>query len=119
MRAAAQEATSLLRALADAERLLVLCELSKGERSSEDLQGALGLDAPALAQHLNVLKNFQLVSARLRGRHLGYAVRDPRVLGVVLSLQRLFCAPAQKRVPQAMPSEFSESEMVSVPPTGK
>jgi len=100
--AAAEEATRLLRALADPHRLLLLCELAQGERSSDELQRALGLEPLVLSQHLNVLRNLELVSTqRARSRHLYYAIRDPRVLGVVLSLYRLFCAPVKQRAADA------------------
>lgn len=96
-RAAAEEATRLLRSLADADRLLVLCELAQGERSSDELQRALGIGPAGVSQHLNVLTNLELVTRRARSKRLYYAVRDPRVLGVVLSLYRLFCAPIRER----------------------
>jgi DNA-binding transcriptional ArsR family regulator len=95
-RPAAEEATRLLRALADPDRLLVLCELAQGERSTDELQRALGIEPLAVSQHLNVLRNLELVTTRARSKRLYYAVRDPRVLGVLLSLYRLFCAPVRE-----------------------
>ena len=96
-RAAAVEATSVLRALADPDRLLLLCELALGERTSDQLQRALLIEPLALSQHLDVLRNLELVTAHARSNGLYYAVRDPRVLGVVLSLYRLFCVPVKER----------------------
>ncbi len=93
MRAAAEEATRLLRALADADRLLVLCELAQGERCIRDLEKTLVSEPDTLPQHLNVLANLGLVSTRMHDQRRYYAIRDPRVLGVLLSLYRLYCAP--------------------------
>ena len=92
MRAAAEEATTLLRALADADRLLVLCELVQGERCVSDLEKALVAEPDTLPQHLNVLANLGLVRTRMHDQRRYYAIRDPRVLGVLLSVYRLFCA---------------------------
>ena len=103
-RAAAIEATGVLRALADPDRLLVLCELAQGERSSDELQRALGIEPRAVSQHLNVLTNLQLVTPRARSKRLYYGVADPRVLGVLLSLYRLFCAPVRFAADQRMPA---------------
>ncbi len=97
MRAAAEEATALLRALANADRLLLLCQLSQGERCVGDLEEALGIEQPTLSQQLTVLRNLELVSARREGKHVYYSVRDPRAVGVLLTLYRLFCAPQGKR----------------------
>lgn len=97
MRAAAEEATVLLRALANADRLLLLCQLSQGERCVGDLEEALAIGQPTLSQQLTVLRNLELVNARREGRHVYYSVRDPRVLGVLLTLYRVFCPPPRKR----------------------
>lgn len=97
MRAAAEEATAVLRALANADRLLLLCQLSHGERCVGDLEKELGIEQPTLSQQLSVLRNLELVGARREGKHVYYSVSDPRVLGVLLTLYRLFCAPRGKR----------------------
>ncbi|HYL90813.1 MAG TPA: metalloregulator ArsR/SmtB family transcription factor [Burkholderiales bacterium] len=101
MRTAAEEATALLRSLADADRLLVLCQLSHGERCMDELEKALSIEELALSQHMNVLKNLELVASRVRSKRIYYSIRDPRVLGVLLSLYRLFCAPRGERRPDS------------------
>lgn len=95
--AGAEEAAALLRALASAERLTLLCQLAQGGRCAGDLEQALGIDQPALSQQLAVLCNLELVIARRDGKRICYSIADPRVLGLVLSLCRLFCAPHGKR----------------------
>ena len=45
-------AEALLKAVANRNRLVILCELLKGERSVSALQGAIGLSQSALSQHL-------------------------------------------------------------------
>jgi len=97
MRAGAEEAAALLRPLAHADRLLLLCQLSQGERCIGDLEKEFGIEQPALSQQLNVLCNLELVITRLDDKRIYYSVRDPRVLGVLLSLYHLFCAPRGKR----------------------
>ncbi|MDQ6620332.1 MAG: metalloregulator ArsR/SmtB family transcription factor, partial [Pseudomonadota bacterium] len=56
MRAAAEDATRLLRALANADRLLLLCHLSQGERCVSELEEELGITQPTLSQQLTVLR---------------------------------------------------------------
>ena len=49
-------AEALLKAVANRNRLVILCELLKGERSVTALQSAVGLSQSALSQHLARLR---------------------------------------------------------------
>ncbi len=97
MHAAAEEATGLLRALANPDRLLVLCHLSQGERCVSDMEEELGIQQPTLSQQLTVLRTQELVSTRRDGKRIYYSVSDPKALAVLETLYRLFCAPRGKR----------------------
>jgi len=96
MHAAAEEATGLLRALANPDRLLVLCHLSQGERCVSDMEEELGIQQPTLSQQLTVLRTQELVSTRRDGKRIYYSVSDPKALAVLETLYRLFCAPRGK-----------------------
>jgi DNA-binding transcriptional ArsR family regulator len=92
MRGAAEEATSLLRALANSDRLLLLCHLSQGECCVGDLEEELQIQQPTLSQQLTVLRTRELVSTRRDGKRIYYSVSDPKALAVLETLYRLFCA---------------------------
>lgn len=96
MRAAADNASALLRALANPDRLLLLCELSQGERSVGDLEEALGIGQPTLSQQLAVLRGEELVATRRDGKRIYYRVRDAKALELLEALYRMFCAPARR-----------------------
>lgn len=96
MRAAAGEATELLRALANSDRLLLLCRLSQGECCVGDLEEELGIAQPTLSQQLAVLRNQELVDARRDGKRIYYSVRDPQALALLEALYRLYCAPRRR-----------------------
>lgn len=97
MRAAAAEATALLRALANPDRLLLLCHLSQGERCVSELEEELEIQQPTLSQQLTVLRTQGLVSTRRDGKRIYYSVSDSKALAVLETLYRLFCAPAGRR----------------------
>lgn len=97
LRTAAEEATGLLRALANTDRLLLLCQLSQGERCVSDLEEELGIQQPTLSQQLTVLRAQELVSTRRDGKWIYYSVSDPKALAVLETLYRLFCASRGKR----------------------
>ncbi len=99
MCAAAAEATALLRALANPDRLLLLCQLSQGERCVGELEEELEIQQPTLSQQLTVLRTQQLVSTRRDGKRIYYSVSNSKALAVLETLYRQFCPPARRRDP--------------------
>ena len=91
MRAAAGDATQLLRSLAHQDRLLLLCQLSQEELCVSDLEERLGIYQPTLSQQLGVLRREGLVTTRREGKHIYYSVADANVLAVLQTLYTLYC----------------------------
>ena len=91
MREAADKATAVLRALANADRLLLLCQLSQGEMAVSDLETLLDIHQPTLSQQLGVLRNEGLVTTRRDGKRIFYSVADPKVLQILATLYQLYC----------------------------
>ena len=87
MRAAAGEAVAVLRALSNEDRLLLLCQLSQGERSVGELEELLDIRQPTLSQQLSVLRAEGLVTTRRDGKYIYYAVATT-VLGTRASSAR-------------------------------
>lgn len=94
MRRAAGQATALLRTLANEDRLLLLCQLSQGERSVGDLEALLDIRQPTLSQQLAVLRAEGLVATRRDGKRIHYRVADGKALSLLQSLYDLYCADA-------------------------
>lgn len=91
LRSAARDATKLLRALANEDRLLILCQLTQGELSVGELEAQLDIRQPTLSQQLAVLRTEQLVSTRRDGKRIYYAVGDASLLAVLSCLYDQFC----------------------------
>ncbi len=87
----AEDAASLLRAMAHGARLRVLCELSGGERRVGDLVRASGLSQSALSQHLARLREEGLVDTRRDAQTIFYRLSDTKVRQVVGLLFDLYC----------------------------
>ena len=92
MREAAEAATALLRVLANEDRLLLLCQMTAGEKSVGELEALLDIRQPTLSQQLGVLRAEGLVTTRREGKRIYYAVADPKVLAVLNTLYGLYCA---------------------------
>ena len=95
MRASARTVTGLLRALANEDRLLLLCQLCHGERSVGELEAALDIRQPSLSQQLGVLRSEGLVTTRREGKRIHYSITDDKVLAVLHTLHGLYCEPAK------------------------
>lgn len=91
MRAAATQAGGLLKALANPDRLLLLCQLTQGEQTVGALEAALGIRQPSLSQQLGVLRQEGLVATRRDGKQIHYSVASAEALAVLRLLYQLYC----------------------------
>lgn len=89
----ADEASSLLAAMANPKRLLVLCNMLDGERSVGELAEIAGLSSAALSQHLGKMRALSLVKTRREGQTIYYSLASREARAVLETLYRLFCAP--------------------------
>jgi DNA-binding transcriptional ArsR family regulator len=97
MQEAAAEACQLMKALANPDRLMLLCQLSQAEMSVGELEAALGIRQPTLSQQLTVLRDEALVDTRREGKYVYYSVRSGTALAVLKVLYQQFCAKEKKR----------------------
>ena len=95
LRANADAAGQLLKVLANPDRLLLLCQLSQGERNVGELEALLGIQQPTLSQQLAVLRREGLVETRRDGKQIYYRISSPAALAVIETLYRLFCEGRQ------------------------
>lgn len=93
LRSHATDVAALMKMLANSHRLMILCELHKGERSVGALQQAVGIGQSALSQHLAKLRHDHLVSVRREAQTIHYSLADPKVREVMALLYRLYCEP--------------------------
>ena len=97
MRGAAAQASALMKALSNPDRLLLLCQLSQGEQSVGELETLLGIVQPTLSQQLGVLREEELVSTRRDGKQIFYSVASKEALAVLQMLYQQFCKPKKRK----------------------
>ena len=91
----AGDAAALLKALANPNRLLLLCHLVEAERSVTELGAITGIGQPTLSQQLGVLRGQGLVATRRAGKAMHYRIASPAAMAVLRTLYDLFCAPTR------------------------
>ena len=97
LRDAAAQAVAALKALANEDRLLLLCQLSQGERCVSELEQDLGIRQPTLSQQLGVLRNEGVIIPRRDGKNIYYRVAEPGTLEILALLYRLYCPEGSQR----------------------
>ncbi|RQV83069.1 ArsR/SmtB family transcription factor [Burkholderia anthina] len=101
MRAAAESACALLKVMSNPDRLLLLCELSQGERCVSDLEARLDIHQPTLSQQLGVLRDNALVRTRREGKAIHYSLDSAAAIAVMGVLYEQFCGATVKEVRDA------------------
>jgi DNA-binding transcriptional ArsR family regulator len=87
----AAHACDLLKAMANEWRLIILCQLSDGEKTVSELQAMLGLSQSALSQHLAVLRREKVVKASKHGQSVSYSLEGDEATRVMQTLHDVFC----------------------------
>ena len=93
MQAQSEAAAELLKAMANPQRLRVLCLLVEKEMSVGEINALVPLSQSALSQHLAVLREKELVKTRREAQTVYYSVADGTVHDVIDALHRNLCAP--------------------------
>jgi DNA-binding transcriptional ArsR family regulator len=95
MRANALQASNFLKLLANPDRLLLLCQLSKGEQYVGDLEKLVGIKQPTLSQQLTILRTENLVNTRREGKLIYYSIASKQALAVMKLLYEQYCQPTE------------------------
>lgn len=85
------DACTLLKILANEDRLLILCELNQGTRNVGELEELLGIHQPTLSQQLTVLREENLVATERRGKYIYYSLASPEAIKIMETLFNLYC----------------------------
>jgi ArsR family transcriptional regulator, virulence genes transcriptional regulator len=93
MEAAADQASELLKSLANRHRLLILCQLVDAERSVGELATFLNARDSVVSQHLALLRKDGLVQSRREAQTIYYSLASGPARRVLETLFAIYCAP--------------------------
>ncbi|CAA7623989.1 putative DNA-binding transcriptional regulator (modular protein) [Magnetospirillum sp. LM-5] len=88
----ARRASTLLKAMSNEHRLMILCQLLHGEKSVGELERLIGLSQSALSQHLARLRRDNLVQTRRQAQTIHYSLAGHEASAVINTLYGLYCA---------------------------
>ena len=87
----AKRASTLLKAMSNQHRLLILCQLVTGEKCVGELEKIVGVSQSALSQHLARLRRNDLVSTRRAAQTIYYSLAGEEASAVIETLYGLYC----------------------------
>jgi ArsR family transcriptional regulator, virulence genes transcriptional regulator len=85
------------KALSDANRLLIITELSRGELPVNELTRRLGLRQSNVSKHLAFMRESGLVNTRREGASIYYSLSDPRIFEAISLLRSVQSEVLEKR----------------------
>lgn len=87
-------ASRSLKAMAHPLRLRILCILgAHSEVSVQDIVEQVGTSQSNISQHLSILRDKGILSARKHANKVYYRVADPKILDLIGSMRAAFCGP--------------------------
>ena len=92
LQASADDACRLIKVLSNRERMMLLCQIGRGEKCVRELEGCLDIRQPTLSQQLAVLRNEDLVKTRREGRKIYYSLSSHVALAVIRVLNQDCCS---------------------------
>ena len=92
LRQSANAACRLMKVMSNPDRLLLLCQLSSGEKRVGELEVLVGIVQPTLSQQLGVLRDEGLVSTRREGKNIYYCIDSVQAMAVMGVLYTQFCS---------------------------
>ena len=82
---------SVLKMMANRNRLMILCSLLDEERSVTQLNDIVPLSQSALSQHLSALRQAELVATRRDAQTIYYRVASDSVRAILATLYEQYC----------------------------
>ncbi len=88
----AAQASALMKTLGHSGRLMVLCQLARGEKSVGELAKLLDMSQSPLSQHLSRMRSEGLVSTRRDAQNIFYSLKSDEAGKIMECLYGLYCA---------------------------
>jgi DNA-binding transcriptional ArsR family regulator len=89
LKSSASQACGLLKTLANEDRLMLLCQLTQGEKNVKELELITKVQQPTLSQ-LTVLRDENLVTTRKEGKYVFYQLASAEVLQIMKTLSGIY-----------------------------
>ena len=87
-----REAAIAMQAMSHPLRIKVLCLLTSGEISVQEIVEAVGTTQGNVSQHLAILKTNGMIASRNEGNKTYYRIVDKRIVKLIALTREMFCS---------------------------
>lgn len=87
------KAVSVLKLLANPERLKIVCVLAERSLNVGEIEMLTHITQPTLSQQLGILRKKGVLSTDKRGKFVYYQLADPKLVQLIGCLHELYCDP--------------------------
>ena len=87
-----ETASRSLKAMSHPLRLMILCKLGEDEFSVQDIVDNVGTSQSNISQHLAILRDKGILSARKSANKVFYKVSDVKTLKLIEMMREVFCS---------------------------
>ena len=87
-----ETASRSLKAMSHPLRLMILCKLGEDEFSVQDIVDNVGTSQSNISQHLAILRDKGILSARKDANKVFYKVADFKTLKLIDMMREVFCS---------------------------
>ncbi len=84
-----KEVITMLKAIANSQRFLIIRALMNGEKNVRELKSSLTLSQSSLSQHLARLRRDHVVQTRQQAQFIYYSLANDNVLSLIKYLENL------------------------------
>lgn len=87
-----ETASRALKAMSHPLRLMILCKLGEQEFSVQDIVDNVGTSQSNISQHLAILRDKGILSARKSANKVFYKISDLKTLQLIEMMREVFCS---------------------------
>lgn len=85
------KASKALKAMGHPLRLKILCVIGENELPVMDIVKQVGTTQSNISQHIDILREKEIITSRREGSKILCKVRDHNILKLMLAMQETFC----------------------------
>jgi DNA-binding transcriptional ArsR family regulator len=85
------EVSSIIKAIAHPQRLMIMCYLCEGEKNVTEIFERCDISQSQLSQFLNRMQRENLLKVRKESQFSYYSIADKSVVKLMQSMQKIFC----------------------------
>lgn len=91
MHDSADKIVGILKSIANTDRLLILCHITKQELNVTQIEALTEIRQPTLSQQLMMLRKSDMVKTRREGKQIFYSIKDEKISIILNKLHDLYC----------------------------